>query len=159
MPLQLIHDVSSTYAGGLSSMRYEHYCSIASLQRSKALFNEINKAQKEAIKRILSTCGVESNVLDFIDPIFEVTQSLLPKQTETRMLDKEIVSHVGPNGYVSAHARSLGQVKHTVKVRPHRLHHIQTASHREQKAQNETDSEVSAGWKAGDHLCHKCYGT
>lgn len=86
---QVVEDLTSTYASGLSQMKYEYYSSQASLQRSKALFKEVNEAQKDAIRRVLSTCHVDASFIELITPILDITESLLPKQAETRQLDAE----------------------------------------------------------------------
>lgn len=113
---QVVEDLTSTYASGLSQMKYEYYSSQASLQRSKALFKEVNEAQKDAIRRVLSTCHVDASFIELITPILDITESLLPKQAETRQLDAELAAQVGSRGVVHSHPRSLGRVQHTTKV-------------------------------------------
>lgn len=51
--LQLVSKVKSVYLNGVSDLRYEKYCTNASVQRTKELLQEVNEVQKEAIHKIL----------------------------------------------------------------------------------------------------------
>lgn len=77
---QLVSKVQSAYLNGVTDLRYEKYCTGASVQRTKELLAEVNAVQMEAIKKILEMHGADSSLNELITPVLNATASLLSKR-------------------------------------------------------------------------------
>lgn len=108
--LQLVSKVQSVYLDGVSELRYEKYCTNASVQRTKELLQEVNHVQKEAIRKILQLHGLDATLNELITPVLDATMPLFSKYNEDATREAEYAYVVKPA------RRELGSVVSTVKV-------------------------------------------
>lgn len=107
---QLVSGIQSTYLDGVTEMRYEKFCPASTVHSTKQLIAQLNVLQAQAIQKLLLAKGANAELIELIEPVFHVTQTMLSRATESSALAAEFAYAVQP------HKRVLGKVSSTVKV-------------------------------------------
>jgi len=118
---RVLASIESRYLDGLSDMRYEHYCSNASVQQAKQLFHDVNMLQRKAIERILKNAPADADLDTLLDDVFSATTKYLSRASEMSSCSRRVKYNVMPA------ARSLGQLANSVTLGERRILHSESA--------------------------------